>query len=75
METIKDAFRGFFFKDLKPIEKREGLRIGDILRVHKEKGKYILRFLKGTQEKTRQQYRDRLDEHTVEYEEGEDFTL
>jgi hypothetical protein len=75
LQKIKEAFRGAFLKDLRPIEDREGLRLGEDVRFHMDKEVCIVRFLKGTDEKTRKQYRDKLDLAGVSYKEGKDFTL
>jgi len=74
MQEIKDAFRGLILRDLRPLEDKDGVRIGEDVRIHKEKDKaYVLRFLKGTEEKRRKQIREKLDGGTVKYTEGKDF--
>lgn len=75
MERIKEAFRGVFIKELKPAEDKEGVRIGDNVRVYKNGDKFLVRFLKGTVEKDRKKIRDRLNENKIPYSVGDDFTL
>ena len=74
MQEIRDAFRGLILRDLRPIEDKDGVRVGEDVRIHKEKDKgYVLRFLKGTDEKRKKQVREKLDTADVEYTEGKDF--
>lgn len=73
MQEIREAFRGLILRDLRPIEDKDGVRIGEDVRIHKEKDKYVLRFLKGSEEKRRKQIREKLDTADVEYTEGKDF--
>ncbi len=74
MQEIRDAFRGLILRDLRPIEDKDGVRVGEDVRVHKEKDKgYVVRFLKGTDEKRRKAVREKLDTGAVQYSEGKDF--
>ena len=73
MQKIREAFRGLILRELRPIEDKDGVRIGEDVRIHKEKDKYILRFLKGSEEKRRKQIREKLDTADVEYTEGKDY--
>ncbi|GIW71682.1 MAG: hypothetical protein KatS3mg102_1224 [Planctomycetota bacterium] len=75
MDDIREAFRGVMLRDLRPIEDKDGVRIGEDVRIYKEKEGYVLRFLKGTDEKRRKQIRDRLQVHQIAFQEGKDFVL
>ena len=76
MEKIKNAFRNFMLRDIRAVEPdKKGYRIGDAVRVYKEKNGYVVRFLKGTEMKDRQNYLDKLEQEGLEYTQGEDFTL
>ncbi len=76
MEPIKEAFRGVILQTLRPVEDKEGVRIGEDVRVHKEKdGAFVVRFLKGTDEKRRKAIRDKLAEGKVKYKEAKDYAL
>jgi hypothetical protein len=49
--------------------------VGDNLRIIQDPTKgYVLSFLRGTDEKSRKQYRDKLDLAKISYKMGEDFT-
>lgn len=64
-----------FLRDLSLVEPgKQGFAVGEVLRVYDEKGGYRLSFLRGTDEKTRRQYRDRLDQAKVAFKLGADFT-
>lgn len=64
-----------FLKDLSKVEPgKKGYAVGEVLRVYEDKGLYTLSFLRGTDEKTRKQYRDRLDQAKVGFKLGADFT-
>ena len=58
---------------LRPIEDKEGVRIGEDCRVYKDKKGFTVAFLKGTPEKRRKQVRDKLDQSQVEYKEGKEY--
>jgi hypothetical protein len=74
MQEIKDAFRGIVVRDLRPIEDKDGVRVGEDVRVTKEKdGSYLVRFLKNTDEKRRKHVRDALNLKHVNFKEGKDF--
>lgn len=75
MQPIRDAFRGIMLRDLRPVEDKEGVRIGEDVRIYKEKNGYTVRFLAGTPEPRRKQIRDRLEAHDIEYKEAADFRL
>jgi hypothetical protein len=72
-QDIRDAFRQLVLRELRPIEDRDGLRVGEDVRVTKEKDKYLVRFLKGTDEKRKKVIREKLDMANVAYTEGKDF--
>ena len=75
MEQIREVFRNVMLRDLRPIEDLDGIRLGEEVRIHKGKKGYVLRFLRGLDERKRVTYRDRLDESGVAYTEGKDYTL
>ena len=74
MQEIREAFRGMILRELRPIEDKDGVRVGEDVRVHKDKDKgYVLRFLKGTEEKRRKAIREKLDTARVKYAEGKEY--
>jgi hypothetical protein len=75
MQEIRDAFRGIMLRDLRPIEDKDGVRIGEDVRVYQEKSGFTVRFLAGTPESRRKQVRDKLDGSNVGYKEGKDYRL
>ncbi len=76
MEELKRAFGSVFLRDIRTVEpEKKGFLVGDDLRVHEEKGSYVLRFLKGTPESTRANYKKKLDESSIGYKVGRDFTV
>lgn len=75
MDELKRVFGAVFLRDIKTVEPdKKGFLVGDDLRVSEEKGGYVLRFLKGTPEKTRAQYKAKLDEASIAFKVGKDFT-
>jgi hypothetical protein len=76
MEELKRAFGSVFLRDIRTVEPdKKGFLVGEDLRVHDDKGTYVLRFLKGTPESTRTTYKKKLDESGVAYKVGKDYTL
>jgi hypothetical protein len=77
VDDVKRALGStMFFKDLSRLDpSKKGLQVGEVLRVYEEKGAYTLAFLKGTDERTRKQYKDKLDTGRVQYKVGPDFSL
>lgn len=77
MEDIKRALGGnLFFKDLARVEPgKKGLQVGEVMRIYDDKGSYTVAFLRGTDERTRRQYRDKLDTGRITYKAAPDFTL
>lgn len=77
MDDVKRALGGnLFFKDVGRVEPgKKGLQVGEVLRVYQEKEGYVISFLKGTDERTRKQFRDKLDTGRVAYKAGPDFSL
>jgi hypothetical protein len=74
LSEIREAFRGLILRDLRPVEDRDGVRVGEDVRIHKDAGKgFVVRFLKGTDEKRRKAVREKLETADVEYTEGKDF--
>jgi hypothetical protein len=76
MEEFKRAFGSVFLRDIRTVEpEKKGFLVGDDLRVHEEKGGWVLRFLKGTPESTRATYKKKLDDAQLAYKVGRDFTV
>jgi hypothetical protein len=77
VDDIKRALGGnLFFKDVSRVEPgKKGFQVGEVLRVYQEKDGYVIAFLRGTDEKTRKTFRDKLTTGRVEYKVGADFTL
>ena len=73
MQEIRDVFRGLMLRDLRPVEDKEGVRIGEDVRITKEKDGYLVRFLKDTPEKRRKQVRDKLNEQKIKFKEGKEY--
>ena len=83
MDDLKTAFRGVMLRDIRPIEDKDGVRVGEDVRItretEKEKGKdggatyYLVRYLKDTKESRRKQVRDQLNGSTIKFKEGKDF--
>lgn len=74
LQDIRDAFRGLVLRELRPVEDKDGFRVGEDVRVHIEKDKgYVVRFLKGTDEKRRKGVRERLETSGLKYSEGKDY--
>lgn len=73
MQEIRDVFPGFLtkFRD----KEREGVKIGEDVRISKQKDGFLVQFLKGTEEKRRRQIRDKLNEKNIKYKEGADYTV
>jgi hypothetical protein len=75
VDDIKRAFGSLFLRDHRTVEPdKKGFLVGEDLRVHDEKGTYVLRFLKGTPESTRATYKKRLGDAAIGYKVGKDFT-
>ena len=77
MEDIKRALGStIFLRDLARVDPtKKGLVVGDNLRIIQDPAKgYVLSFLRGTDEKTRKQYRDKLELSKIAFKLGEDFT-
>lgn len=75
-EELKRIMRPMFLRDIKTIEPdKKGFLCGDDLRIYEGETAYSVRFLKGTPEKTRHQYKVKLDEGGIEYKIGKDFTV
>ena len=72
-QDIRDAFRPLVLRDLRPIEDKDGLRVGEDCRVTKEKDKYVVRFIKGTDEKRKKQIREKLETAAIPFTEGKEF--
>jgi hypothetical protein len=77
VEDIKRALgSNLFFKDVGRVEPgKKGFQVGEVMRIYDEKGTYLVAFLRGTDERTRKQYRDKLDTANVAYKAAPDFTL
>ena len=77
MEDIKRALGGnLFFKDVSRVEPgKKGFQVGEVMRVYDDKGSYTVAFLRGTDERTRKNYRDKLATANIAYKPAPDFTL
>ena len=77
MDDVKRALGGnLFFKDVARVEPgKKGFQVGEVLRVYQTPEGYTIAFLRGTDEKTRKMYRDKLDTGRVTYKAAPDFTL
>ncbi len=73
LSEIRELFRGIILRDLRPLEDKDGVRIGEDVRIHKEKDAYVVRFLRGSDEKRRKTIRDRLNEAKIKFKEGKDY--
>jgi hypothetical protein len=77
VDDIKRALGGnLFFKDLARVEPgKKGFQVGEVMRVYVDQGAYTVAFLKGSDEKSRKLYRDKLDQARIAYKAAPDFTL
>src|SRR5688572_24178917 len=67
VEEIKRALgKSVFLKDITEGGKK-GVQVGEGLRIFDDKGVYTLSFLKGTDEKTRRTFRERLELSKVQF--------
>ncbi len=74
LEDLKEAFRGVMLRDLRPVEDKDGVRIGEDVRISKEKdGGYLVRFLKDTKELRKKAIRDSLSAKNIKFKEGKDY--
>jgi hypothetical protein len=73
MDELKEVFRGLILRPLRPVEDKDGVRIGEDVRVTKEKDAFLVRFLKDTAEKRRKQIRETLTTKGVTFKEGKDY--
>jgi hypothetical protein len=74
MQEIREAFRGIILRDLRPVEDKDGVRVGEDVRITREKdGSYLVRFLKGTEEKRKKAIRDTLNGKNIQFKEGKEF--
>lgn len=74
MEELKRALGSVVLRDLNE-DGKKGWRVGENLRVYQDARGLTLAFLKGTDEKTRKLYRDKLSTAGVSYQVGPDFQL
>lgn len=74
MEELKRALGSVILRDLNEGGKK-GWRVGENLRIYQESQGLVLAFLRGTDEKTRKLYRDRLSTGGVSYKVGKDFEV
>jgi hypothetical protein len=77
MSEIRECFRGLMLRELRPIEDKDGLRIGEDVRIIKEKDAkdkgYTVRFLKGTAETRKKMIRDKLRDANISFKEDKDY--
>jgi hypothetical protein len=75
-DDLKRVMGSVFLRDIRQVEPdKKGYLCGDDLRIYEEKEGYTLRFLKGTTEKTRKQYREKFEQAQLKYKLGSDFTV
>ncbi len=75
-EDLKRVLAPIFLRDIRAVEAdKKGYICGDDLRIYEGEAGYTLRFLRGTPEKTRQQYKTKLDEGGLGYKIGKDYTV
>lgn len=74
-DEIKTLFRGMFIRDLRPAEDRDGIRLGDDIRIHKEKGVFAIRFSPAITPAKRARIEDRLKLADIKYVVLDGFTL
>lgn len=80
MATEQDLRRALggsiFFRDIRGVEPtKKGWIVGESMRIYvDDQGGYTLCFLRGTEEKTKKTYRDKLDQARIPYKAGPDFS-
>jgi hypothetical protein len=74
VDEIKRVFSNVFTRDVRSIEPtKTGLIVGENVRVYKGASGFELAFLVGTDNNTRAQYTEKLDQHNVVYSVVTDF--
>lgn len=75
MDEIKRIFSNVFPRDIRTVEpSKKGLVLGESLRIYDEgKGGVLLRFLRGTENRVRKTYTDKLETNGITYKVGDDF--
>ena len=75
-DELKRALGSVFLRDVRTIEpKKKGVIVGENLRLYEEKKGFVLSFLRGTDERTRGQFKDKLETAGLSYSLGDDFSL
>ena len=75
-DELKRALGSVFLRDVRTVEpKKKGVIVGENLRIYEEKQGFVLSFLRGTDERTRGQFKDKLENAGLSYELGADFSL
>ena len=76
MDELKRVLGSVFLRDLRTVEPdKKGVLVGEDLRIYEEKSGFVLRFLKGTPVSTRAKYKSKLDEGSIAFKLGKDYTL
>ncbi len=76
LDDLKRALGGFFYKDLSRYEPgKQGVAIGENIRISLEGDSFLVRFLAETPYNVRKPLLDRLTQAKIPHEVGEDFTL
>jgi hypothetical protein len=76
VDELKRVLGSVFLRDLRTVEPdKKGFLVGEDLRIYEEKSGFVLRFLKGTPESTRAKYKGKLDEGSIAFKLGKDYTL
>lgn len=75
-DELKRVLGSVFLRDIRQVEpEKKGFLVGEDLRIYEDKDGYVLRFLKGTSEKSRAQYREKLQQGAIRFKVGADYTL
>ncbi len=74
-DEIKAVFRGMFIRDLRRVESRDGVCLGDDIRIHKDKGRFVIRYSPAMRHLKRKRIEERLDLASIQYVVQDDFTL
>jgi len=74
---LKRVMAPIFLRDIRSVEPdKKGFLCGEDLRIYDDgSGNFSLRFLKGTPEKARKTYKDKLDSANITYKVGKDYTV
>ena len=75
-DDLKRALGSVFLRDIRTLDpKRNGVIVGENLRIYEEKSGYVLSFLLGTDERVRGSFKEKLETAGLAYSIGDDFKL